>query len=319
MRVLRVAFEAVVLALACVCALAAALAHLGRVSLQLDVLAHFAPLWLVVCSITGFMGLVVASRWRRATVIVSTLGLLAAAALMAPEFLRDAGPHAKAGTPGQIKLIQLNVWSDGQMTDTNLAWLMRQDADIIVLQETYGELRQALLRQPGWHVTCAACETVILSRQAPVSVGPIAESWTPAPLTRAVFRDARGEYAVIGVHHSWPTEIAVQQSQEGQLAETLMLSPRDRTIVTGDFNSASWAFSRRRWDATFGLTRRERGMSSWPARPNKYLRWLRTLPFLPIDHVYAGKDWATVSVKRGPRVGSDHYPVMVTLAPTAPR
>jgi endonuclease/exonuclease/phosphatase (EEP) superfamily protein YafD len=319
MRVLRIAFEAVVLALAFGFASAAILAHLGRVNLTLDVLAHFAPFWLVGCSITGFIGLAAGQIWRRTIVVASAMGLLAAVGLMAPEFLRDAGPQAKAGTPGQIKLIQLNVWSDGHMTDANVAWLMRQDADIIVLQETYYELRQALLRQPGWHVTCEDCETVILSRQAPVSVGPVAISWNPGPLTRAVFRDARGEFAVIGVHHSWPTEIGVQQSQEGQLTEALMLSPRDRTIVTGDFNSASWAFSRKRWDATFGLIRRERGMSSWPARPYKYLRWLGAFPFLSIDHVYAGKDWATVSVKRGPRVGSDHYPVMVTLAPIAPR
>ena len=38
-------------------------------------------------------------------------------------------------------------------------------------------------------------------------------------------------------------------------------------------------------------------------------------PFLPIDHVYAGRDWRTVRVQRGPRLDSDHYPVIVRLAP----
>ena len=41
------------------------------------------------------------------------------------------------------------------------------------------------------------------------------------------------------------------------------------------------------------------------------------LPFalLPIDHVSAGPGWRTVRVERGPLLGSDHYPVIVTLAP----
>lgn len=40
-------------------------------------------------------------------------------------------------------------------------------------------------------------------------------------------------------------------------------------------------------------------------------------PMLPIDHVYAGKGWRAVSVTRGPRLGSDHYPMVVVLAPSA--
>ncbi|MGH7012300.1 MAG: hypothetical protein ACREEX_15810, partial [Caulobacteraceae bacterium] len=36
-------------------------------------------------------------------------------------------------------------------------------------------------------------------------------------------------------------------------------------------------------------------------------------PFLPIDQVYAGDSWKTVSVKLGPRLGSDHLPVVVVL------
>ncbi|HQR90495.1 MAG TPA: endonuclease, partial [Caulobacter sp.] len=36
-------------------------------------------------------------------------------------------------------------------------------------------------------------------------------------------------------------------------------------------------------------------------------------PFLPIDHVYAGGAWKTVSVVRGPALGSDHRPIVVKL------
>ena len=36
-------------------------------------------------------------------------------------------------------------------------------------------------------------------------------------------------------------------------------------------------------------------------------------PFLPIDHVYVGSAWRTVSVVAGPPIGSDHRPVVVEL------
>jgi endonuclease/exonuclease/phosphatase (EEP) superfamily protein YafD len=35
---------------------------------------------------------------------------------------------------------------------------------------------------------------------------------------------------------------------------------------------------------------------------------------LPIDHIYAGRAWRTVRLVRGPRVGSEHYPLVIDLA-----
>jgi endonuclease/exonuclease/phosphatase (EEP) superfamily protein YafD len=161
---------------------------------------------------------------------------------------------------------------------------------------------------------------MILSRRPPVEVAPAwAGGGRPVrQMTRGYFRDSRGVFAVIGVHNAWPTDIADQQRQEHRLSDLIAATGRQRLIVTGDFNSTPWSFSRRRWDQAFGLVRRERAVPTWPAQTYKHLRWLG-LPYLPIDHVYAGPGWATVSVRRGPRLTSDHYPVVVTLAPVGPR
>ncbi len=62
------------------------------------------------------------------------------------------------------------------------------------------------------------------------------------------------------------------------------------------------------------LERRDPVLFSWPAKLNLGGPVVPALPFLPIDHVYAGSDWRTVSIEAGPALGSDHLPVIVTLA-----
>lgn len=303
---------------AALCAGAAAAAHLGRISLEWDILAHFAPVWFV----GALAGLVMAFLFRgyaRALILgMGVAGLVAAGALMAPEFLRDAGPEAPADAPDQLKVIQLNVWARTEDAEDIVDWLVAQDADILILEETFPKIRQMVAERTGYHVTCRNCETVIYSKRAPLRRKPErVRGEADGPLARAEFRDARGVYTVIGVHYAWPTDAADQQAQERRLARVISETNPGRTIVAGDFNSTPWSFSRRRWDAEFGLIRRDRALFSWPAQQYKRLRWLGLFPFLPIDHVYAGADWATVKVERGPRLASDHYPIVMVLAPAS--
>ena len=91
--------------------------------------------------------------------------------------------------------------------------------------------------------------------------------------------------------------------------------PLPRLIVSGDFNSTPWSFSLKRQDRLFGLERRTRAMATWPAGDFSRMHFAIPFPVLPIDHVYAGEGWRTVEVRRGPMLGSDHYPVIITLAP----
>jgi endonuclease/exonuclease/phosphatase (EEP) superfamily protein YafD len=123
-----------------------------------------------------------------------------------------------------------------------------------------------------------------------------------------------GPVTVLGIHAPWPTQAALAR-EHADFLPILRSYPAATTILAGDFNSTPWSFARRRDDRDFGLVRRTRALFTWPLAG----RHRPPFPVLPIDHVYAGPAWATVGVARGPRVGSDHYPVLVTLSPTAPR
>lgn len=319
LRIVLVALFAPPLALVtALCATAAAAAWLGQSSLRWDVLAHFAPLWFAGSALGLAVGLLLKGFDRILLAGLGLVGVLAAGGLIAPELVRSTGPKAPANAAGRIKVVQFNVWYRNRETGRVVDWLAKEDPDIAILEETSPPLRRAVEAAGRWEVVCPGCEVMILSRRSAVEQGlPREATGAPGPIDRATYRDARGLFTVIGVHNSWPTDPDTQQKQEQRLAETIARYPRSRTIVAGDFNSAPWSFARRRWDKVFALPRRDRALFSFPSPVADHFRWLGRVQVLAIDHVYAGPDWATVSVKRGPALGSDHRPVVVTLAPVA--
>jgi endonuclease/exonuclease/phosphatase (EEP) superfamily protein YafD len=301
-----------VLAGALICALAAWLAQLGRRSLAWDVLTHAAPVYLAAGLLTLAAAIVFHDRYRTLALVFGAAAIAGAVLLMAPEYLRPAGPRAPAGAPGALKVIQFNAWGGQGGIDRAVAWIAAQHPDILVVQESTRALRTAIQARAGLVLTGGRAEVAIFSRAAPLEVDrPEDDRSGPMMLNAAAFATAAGPASVIGVHYPWPTE-RERLNLVPNLVAVVRAHPADTTILVGDFNSTPWSFERQREDRDFGLTRRTRALYSWPATSRV------PFPLLPIDHVYAGSAWATVSVARGPRLGSDHYPVVVVLAPVAP-
>jgi endonuclease/exonuclease/phosphatase (EEP) superfamily protein YafD len=293
----------------------------GRFSDRLDVLTHFSPIWLGM-AVAGLCLWVLAGgrHWLRITPVAAFVGLLAAGGLMAPELTRSRGP-APPKSGETLKLIQFNLWGRAGNADGMVDWIRDQDADILVFEEAFartGGVARALKSSYPYQISCAdpaPCSTMILSRIKPVSHRGLGAVDNPDWLSGAVarFRTPGGEFSVVGVHYTWPLPSGPQQQQTRRLTRVLDTLPRDSAIVAGDFNSTPWSFSLRRQDQMFGLDRRTHALASWPAAPVSRHHINLPFPVLPIDQVYAGEDWKTVSVERGPKLGSDHYPVVVVL------
>jgi endonuclease/exonuclease/phosphatase (EEP) superfamily protein YafD len=289
-------------------------AAIGPFSSRIDVGTHLAPI-LAMLAAGGLLaswplGKVI-REWALAGCLLSWGACLA---LMAPEYLRNAGPYASGPQDGSIKVIQFNGYRGNTRVSEVVDWLISERPDIVTIQETRPDLREAILSRTGWSVAGLARGnlTIFSARQRitmdrPPNIGAL--HWV-----NATYPSPSGPYELITVHLDWPTSPR-HARQRKQLIEMINTRPYDRLILTGDFNSTPWSYGLREIDARSGVTRRDRGLFSFPAGGGVKDPISLPLPVLPIDHVYAGPGWATVSVRRGPRLGSDHYPVVMVLAP----
>ncbi|WP_165187604.1 endonuclease/exonuclease/phosphatase family protein [Caulobacter soli] len=292
----------------------------GMFSGKLDALTHLAPIWLA-CGVAGLvLGAVFTHEAERKAIIgLSATAIIAIGLLMAPELLSAARSPAKTPEARPLKLIQFNVWAENHDPQETLNWIRAQNADVVMLEEAGGQswsIVMALRKVYPYAVSCDGdryCDTWIFSRLPIVARRGFYQDGRGLPGAWATLRRPDGDFTVAATHYTWPLPAGSQLAQSRRLISLLKPFPRDSLIVTGDFNSTPWSWSLRRQDKALGLERRTRALASWPT--GRFSRVTGSpFPILPIDHVYAGKAWKTVKVERGPSLGSDHRPVVVTLA-----
>ncbi len=303
-------------ALAALCAIAAAAAQGGRFNGRLDLLSHFAPIWLLGSVVALVWALAVSSapiKWPLA--VLSLAGVLAALCLIVPELTRPIRPNVPETYGRRLKLIQFNVWDENHDLGRAMDWIVSEHPDVVLVQETDMAANQEMAHR-GFTFVRTMGHTAIFARQSqigpPCMVPP--HLWKLLPtFTRATFPFGDSAFSVISIHMD-------RHAGDGNASEIKALSelvaqyPASTLIVGGDFNMTPWSFAMHRLDSALPLERRDRALPSWPARLPLGRGEPPLLPILPIDHLYAGSAWRTVSVARGPRLGSDHYPLVVTLA-----
>jgi endonuclease/exonuclease/phosphatase (EEP) superfamily protein YafD len=219
----------------------------------------------------------------------------------------------------RLTLLQFNVLKVNATPCVVAAWVLREQPDIITMEETLGRNRSILDRlRPlyPYQTSCLSrmrCSTVILSRTKPLASGGLAqgdpENQGALSAAWARFAGAGGPFTVVAVHFVRPWPWGDQRSGRRQLATFLGTIDRRRAIVAGDFNLTPWTAAMPDQDRMFGLQRQTRFLPTWPAM----IYGMATPAVMPIDHVYAGKDWQTDEIRRGPALGSDHHPLLATF------
>jgi endonuclease/exonuclease/phosphatase (EEP) superfamily protein YafD len=290
----------------------------GAWSDRLDAFTHAAPVWLMMGVGAVVLGGIFARNGERWVMVGLGLAtLLGGAVLMGPDLW--ASWRFKPATPvaSDLKVVQFNVWHENRTPEKSLDWILAQDADVVILEEAAGYAMPVVktLKETYPFASCdklGRCETWIFSRKKMLARGSVPTDMPYLSGAWATLADAKGPFTVAGVHFTWPIPAGPQQAQSRKLVQALAPFGTKSTILTGDFNSTPWSFTLKRQDKALGLRRWTRALPSWPA--GKFSRVMAApAPFLPIDHVYAGSEWHAVKVERGPALGSDHRPVVVTL------
>ncbi|CAN5175112.1 endonuclease/exonuclease/phosphatase family protein [soil metagenome] len=292
----------------------------GAFSDQLDILTHAAPIWLA-CGLAGLALALACSRdsERRALVGIGLAGAISVLIVMTPELLSTLhGPDKSAKAVSTLKVVQFNLWAENHDTTATAAWILKQNADVVIAEEAGSRawpVLQALKKTYPYRLPCRikyGCDTRIYSRWPIAASHGFYEEKTVLVGGWVTLHHPDGDFTVVGTHFVWPVPAGAWQAQSRALAASIAPFPKDTLILTGDFNSTPWSWGLRRQDEALGLKRRTRALASWPSGAFSRVA-SAPFPILPIDHVYAGNTWKTVKVERGPVLGSDHRPVVVTL------
>ena len=304
----------------------------------LDVLNHAAPY-----AFLGAVGVLGAALMMWRGQVARRAGGLAAAGLAVALLGMTVIPEAVAGLlsprtpPGDagatITVVTLNLWQGGAAEAQAVDFLVETNPDFIVLQETgflYRPGLQRLREAFPFAVESVAspyAQVAILSRHPPETVNALAgEAWSlraeggpPRHLrwTEARFIVDGAAVHLVGLHAHRDRGVAATAAEIDAIAQTLSeIEDRTALIVAGDFNMTPWTHTLRRFAATAGLDRATHQLATYPTPARGNPDW-PPFALFPIDHQFYGAAWRPVAVRRGPDVGSDHYPVLVTYQAVA--
>jgi len=291
---------------------ASAIGYLAPWWPKADLPNHFTP-FILATAVAGLAMLAFEPRklmtHRRARLALA-VGLAGVAAInTAPLISALATTAVAAQAPAStLTVVSFNVWSKNQSLDEVSRWLVDQNADVIVLQEMTHKNREPIKRAlaatyPHIH-DCGCSDIVMFSRTPWIAAGGQPRTAEQPALSWLTLADRNGrEMRVAGLrpknmndaakyaaHYDWLVGHA------GKLG--------DRLILVGDFNAAPWSWQMRRLAAVTGLRRHGTYAASWPT----------PLPMVLIDNLLTTPDIKSVSFKTGPSLGSDHLPIVATVA-----
>ncbi|HEX2908132.1 MAG TPA: endonuclease/exonuclease/phosphatase family protein [Phototrophicaceae bacterium] len=262
-----------------------------------------------------------------------------------PYYLPKAPPEAVGDT---IRVATFNmrvVNNDLSLAET---WIKQLGADIVCLQEIPLDLAESLLARLHEHFPYQAVQddivrwvgypsqNAILSRYSIVQTDTVDLQADGTALPVRAVLDVNGQLiAVYNVHLAWPSggprlelpvnnyylntflgfDDRIRNQQIMRLLAHLQTEPY-AYLIAGDFNTSSSSGIYQQLAAAMHDSFREIGAGfggTWPVSEVLGLPGF-VPPFLRLDYIWHSDQFQAVSAQVGPRLGSDHLPLLVTLA-----
>jgi len=292
--------------------LATAAGFFARFWWMLELTTHFRPhLAVVILALAGFWAW--RRRWR--WVAVCSAGCLLNLLVILPHFF--TGRATRASGSSLFRIVSLNVHTSNPQSDLVLSFLREANADIVLLMEVDDAWMQNLA---AWSATYP--HQVVEPREDNFGIAVFSRvPWTNStvmefgsagvPSVVADLQLSGRQIHFIGTH-PLPPGTASYSAQRNEQLNKLAEHTRGITnavVLAGDLNTTPWSPCFTDLLKASGLRDGSKGFGasgSWPA----------FLPAgkIPIDHCLMSPEVGVVRRRLGPSVGSDHLPLIWTLA-----
>jgi endonuclease/exonuclease/phosphatase (EEP) superfamily protein YafD len=282
----------------------------------------FVPRWAFLIPLIGVAASVGRSRDRRAALllamgVVITLGPLMGWNWPAPWF---ASTSTNTGTD-RLRVMTFNEENDHFTPRALIDLLERERIDLVCLQEWYPAPEVEAYFARSWYADPSGS---VLSRHPIVrSLDPQAGRQSDPNLVRVLVQAPSGRVIQLAlVHgesmrfgldelarvdvHGLETVIAKRAARLRRIGAALNVHADVPTLVAGDFNTPSPSPMLRALGLRFRDAFAEAGLGyghTWPS----------VLPGLRIDYVFVSPEWDVRDCWVGPRLGSDHRPVIAEV------
>lgn len=305
---LRINAWGLVSACGAIAVLATLLGFLGRFSWVCDLFCHFRVQLFAVLLTVASLHLI--RRDFRSSVIFALFAMANLSAIV-PLYLGDA-PTAPAGSVSyRAMLANVNTrFGSPQMV---VGAIEHFRPDILVLEEV--DDRWVALLSEGLkayaHSTAMPRDDnfgIAVYSKYPMrgEVRYFGESEVPSVV--AEIDTPQGTFTLIGTHALPPASAENTRLRDEHLShipETVRAA-KSPVLLLGDLNATPWCSSFRQLVRESGLRDSSRGRGVQPTWPS-----FMPLLWIPIDHCLFGPGIQVTNKRVGPKIGSDHYPVVV--------
>jgi len=226
------------------------------------------------------------------------------------------------GDSGGLHLLSLNLLDDNPRYEKVIDLMRAERPDVIVLQELSEQWRMPLAAlneewpyQAGKEVGNRAL--VVFSRWPLGPAADLVSYRAPRKKTQALvlpLRAPRGPVTLVAIHATSPRDDGLWATRNAMFTElaALLGGGRSRTVALGDWNTARWSPVFQWFMIRTAL--REAEARLLPPSTRFFAGFgLGTLLGSPVDHVAASDDMEITCFRLGPRVGSDHLPLVAEV------
>jgi endonuclease/exonuclease/phosphatase (EEP) superfamily protein YafD len=282
----------------------------AAIRIEFDVFNQFAAQFALVAAafLIGFF-MPRARVLTALTLIVA--GLLANSIWPQMRAAKAVDDFSLAGQERALKVMTFNTWYDNTDFLAIGDEIARQKPDVVVLVEFGPDKDPVLHRLKSslpYQYSCLDqdfCNMVVLSK-FPFSEPEARVGWEGPPVIRVKFGPELGGLNLIGVHTIRFPHQRAQLRQIEALSRLLETWPGPQ-LVMGDFNATMFSRMLATFEGHTGLRRLTGYLPTWPARLK--------LPQIGIDQIFASQGIYRLTEPRiGDNAGSDHFPVITTVA-----